>query len=114
MRQIRRSGRLREGNTDNENPDGADRDPGGLIMPKRLSTNPPASSGARSLTWSFPSILFKTCADFDEGGAHALLMNHLSSGVGIDEGGLRVVFNVSDAVAKSGDGEEADLLRLFG
>ena len=53
--------------------------------------------------------LFKTCADFDEGGAHGLLMNHLSSGVGID-GRL----NASDAVAKSGDGEEADLLGLFG
>ena len=40
-------------------------------------------------------------------------MNHLSSGMGID-GGLRVVFDASDAVAKSGDGEEADLLGLFG
>ena len=41
-------------------------------------------------------------------------MNHLSSGVGTDGGGSRVVFDASDAVAKSGDGEEADLLGLFG
>jgi len=83
-------------------------------MPKLLSPNPLATSGARSSTWSFPSIVCLRTAYFDEGGAHGLLMNHLSSGVGIDEGGLMIVFDASDAVAKSGDGEEADLLRLFG
>ena len=55
-----------------------------------------------------------TCADFDERSAHGVLMNHLSLGAGIDEGGFRAVFNASDTVAKSGDGEEVDLLRLFG
>jgi condensin complex subunit 2 len=60
------------------------------------------------LEFSVDPLFKKTCADFDEGGAHGLLMNHLSLGVGIDGGGLRVVFDASDAVAKSGDDEEAD------
>jgi len=37
----------------------------------------------------------KTCADFDEGGAHGLLMNHLSLGVGSDA--LRIIFDASDS-----------------
>lgn len=48
----------------------------------------------------------KTCADFDEGGAHGLLMNHLSLGVGTD-GTLRVVFDASDSM---GRGEEEESL----
>lgn len=47
----------------------------------------------------------KTCADFDEGGAHGLLMNHLGIGVGAD-GGLRIVFDASDSMAKVVDEEE--------
>ncbi|KAF8845187.1 barren [Paxillus ammoniavirescens] len=50
----------------------------------------------------------KTCADFDEGGAHGLLMNHLSIGVGND-GGLRVVFDASDSMARVVDEEEPQL-----
>ncbi|KAG8220891.1 condensin complex subunit 2/barren [Butyriboletus roseoflavus] len=50
----------------------------------------------------------KTCADFDEGGAHGLLMNHLGLGVGAD-GGLRIVFDASDSMAKVVDEEESIL-----
>ena len=44
------------------------------------------------LEFSVDPLFRKTCEDFDEGGAHGLLMNHLSLGVGT-EGGLRVVFD---------------------
>jgi condensin complex subunit 2 len=47
----------------------------------------------------------KTCADFDEGGAQGLLMNHLSLGVGSD-GGMRVVFDASDSMGRVAEDEE--------
>ncbi|EIW79209.1 barren [Coniophora puteana RWD-64-598 SS2] len=47
----------------------------------------------------------KTCADFDEGGAQGLLMNHLSLGMG-SSGGLRVVFDASDAMGRVAEDEE--------
>lgn len=47
----------------------------------------------------------KTCADFDEGGAQGLLMNHLSLGVGSD-GGMRVVFDGSDSMGRLAEDEE--------
>ncbi|THU91518.1 barren, partial [Dendrothele bispora CBS 962.96] len=56
------------------------------------------------LEFSVDPLFRKTCADFDEGGAQGLLMNHLSLGVGQD-GGLRVVFDASDSVAKAEDEE---------
>jgi len=46
----------------------------------------------------------KTCADFDEGGAHGLLMNHLSLGVGSDA--LRIIFDASDSKRKVDEDEE--------
>ncbi|KAF8920746.1 condensin complex subunit 2/barren [Mucidula mucida] len=49
----------------------------------------------------------KTCADFDEGGAQGLLMNHLSLGVGKD-GGLRVVFDAGDSLSKGDDDDDFD------
>lgn len=62
----------------------------------------------------------KTCADFDEGGAQGLLMNHLSLGVGRD-GGLTVVFDAGDSAVQPGDDEvveepyeEIDLSELRG
>ncbi|GBE86468.1 Condensin complex subunit 2 [Sparassis crispa] len=57
------------------------------------------------LEFSVDPLFRKTCADFDEGGAHGLLMNHLSLGVGSD-GSLRVVFDASDSMGKGGDEEE--------
>lgn len=60
------------------------------------------------LEFSIDPLFRKTSADFDEGGAHGLLMNHLGLGVG-SEGALRVIFDASDAMRKVGEDEE-DLL----
>lgn len=55
------------------------------------------------LEFSVDPLFKKTCADFDEGGAGGLLLNHLSLGLGSD-GGMRVIFDASDSVFK----EETD------
>ena len=60
------------------------------------------------LEFSIDPLFRKTCEDFDEGGAHGLLMNHLGLGVG-SEGALRVIFDASDSMGKVGEDEE-DLL----
>jgi condensin complex subunit 2 len=54
------------------------------------------------LEFSVDPLFKKTCADFDEGGAQGLLMNHLSLGTG-SQGGLRVIFDASDSVGAIGD-----------
>jgi condensin complex subunit 2 len=59
------------------------------------------------LEFSVDPLFKKTCADFDEGGAQGLLMNHLSLGVGSD-GGLRVVFDASDSMGKVEEEEETE------
>lgn len=46
----------------------------------------------------------KTCADFDEGGASGLLMNHLSLGSGDDA--LRIIFDAGDSKRKMEDDDE--------
>ncbi|KAJ3485576.1 hypothetical protein NLJ89_g11890 [Agrocybe chaxingu] len=51
------------------------------------------------LEFAVDPLFRKTCADFDEGGAGGLLMNHLSLGVG-SEGCMRVVFDASDPMGK--------------
>ncbi|KAL1747902.1 condensin complex subunit 2/barren [Schizophyllum fasciatum] len=51
------------------------------------------------LEFSVDPLFKKTCADFDEGGAQGLLMNHLSLGVG-QEGALRIIFDASDSVCR--------------
>ncbi|EDR05679.1 uncharacterized protein LACBIDRAFT_302841 [Laccaria bicolor S238N-H82] len=59
------------------------------------------------LEFSVDPLFKKTCADFDEGGAHGLLMNHLSLGLGGD-GGMRVIFDASDSVFKVEEGDNMD------
>ncbi|KAK7031391.1 condensin complex subunit 2 [Favolaschia claudopus] len=59
------------------------------------------------LEFSVDPLFKKTCADFDEGGAQGLLMNHLSLGTG-SEAGLRVIFDASDSVGKVDDEEDLD------
>lgn len=59
------------------------------------------------LEFKVDPLFRKTCADFDEGGAQGLLMNHLSLGVGA-EGGMRIVFDASDAMGKGDDEGEAE------
>ena len=57
------------------------------------------------LEFSVDPLFKKTCADFDEGGAQGLLMNHLSLGVGT-EGSMRVIFDASDSMGKSQEEDE--------
>jgi condensin complex subunit 2 len=60
------------------------------------------------LEFSVDPLFKKTCADFDEGGAHGLLMNHLALGVGTD-GSMRVVFDASDSMGRVIDEDEDEL-----
>ena len=57
------------------------------------------------LEFSVDPLFKKTCADFDEGGAHGLLLNHLSLGVG-SEGSMRVIFDASDSMGKGKKDED--------
>ncbi|KAF8141674.1 condensin complex subunit 2/barren [Boletus edulis] len=100
-----------EGEPTSDNPDG--QDPSQPRKKKKAhrpdSTLAKDASQLRSkkldLEFRVDPLFRKTCADFDEGGAHGLLMNHLSIGVGVD-GGLRIVFDASDSMAKVVDEEE--------
>lgn len=94
-----------------DNPDGQD-----ASQPrKKKKTHRPDSTLAKDvaqlrskkldLEFHVDPLFKKTCADFDEGGAQGLLMNHLGIGVGTD-GGLRIVFDASDSMAKVVDEEE--------
>ena len=83
--------------------------PDGDSSQTKKKTNRPAATLAKDpsqlrskkldLEFSVDPLFKKTCADFDEGGAQGLLMNHLSLGVGTD-GGMRVVFDASDSTGK--------------
>lgn len=96
-----------------EDEDG-DEEAGGSQQNKKRKTHRPASTLARDaaqlrskkldLGFRVDPLFRKTCADFDEGGAQGLLMNHLSLGV-VSDGSLRVVFDASDSVGRDGDEE---------
>ncbi|TFK39421.1 condensin complex subunit 2/barren [Crucibulum laeve] len=96
----------RDDDLDGENSDNPDADPSQM---KRKKTHKPTATLAKDLSqlrnkkpdleFSIDPLFKKTCADFDEGGAHGLLMNHLNLGVGID-GGLRVVFDAGDSMGR--------------
>ncbi|KAK2465681.1 hypothetical protein APHAL10511_002225 [Amanita phalloides] len=61
------------------------------------------------LEFSVDPLFKKTCADFDEGGAQGLLMNHLSLGMGNEA--MRVIFDASDSIGgKADDEEDEDLI----
>lgn len=93
-----------------DNPDG---EPG--QSQRKRKAHRPESTLAKNLTqlrskkldleFTVDPLFRKTCADFDEGGAQGLLMNHLSLGEG-PQGSLRVVFDASDAMGAGGDEEE--------
>jgi condensin complex subunit 2 len=104
-------GQADEDEPTSDNPDGGDPS----NQRKRAKAHRPESTLAKSaaqlkskkleLEFSVDPLFKKTCADFDEGGAQGLLMNHLSLGVGTD-GGLRVVFDASDSIGKAAEDEE--------
>jgi len=104
------------GDVDEEEEGSDNPDTGDPSQPrKRTKTHRPESTLAKTaaqlkskkldLEFSIDPLFRKTCADFDEGGAHGLLMNHLSVGVGI-EGGLRVIFDASDSLGRDDDDED--------
>jgi len=88
---------------DSDNPDGEpsqtkkrkERGPGTTLVkdPAQLKNKKP------DLEFAVDPLFRKTCADFDEGGASGLLMNHLSLGIG-SEGCMRVIFDASDPMGK--------------
>ncbi|KAJ6624945.1 condensin complex subunit 2/barren [Mycena sp. CBHHK59/15] len=95
-----------DGKDDDEDGNGSD-NPDEDANPKKKKSHRPAATLAKDpnqlrskkldLEFSVDPLFKKTCADFDEGGAQGLLMNHLSLGAG-SEGGLRVIFDASDSV----------------
>ncbi|KAG1750052.1 condensin complex subunit 2/barren [Suillus occidentalis] len=94
-----------------DNPDGQD----ATQAKKKKKSHRPDSTLAKDasqlhskkldLEFRVDPLFRKTCADFDEGGAQGLLMNHLSLGVGSD-GGMRVVFDGSDSMGRLAEDEE--------
>jgi condensin complex subunit 2 len=95
---------------ESDNPDGEpsqtkkrkERGPGSTLVkdPSQLKNKKP------DLEFAVDPLFRKTCADFDEGGAGGLLMNHLSLGIG-SEGCMRVIFDASDPMGKV---EEEDVI----
>ncbi|EKM50431.1 uncharacterized protein PHACADRAFT_200373 [Phanerochaete carnosa HHB-10118-sp] len=111
---LANEGRIGADDDDDENEDG---EGGEGVQAKKRKTHRPASTLAKDISqlrnkkldleFHVDPLFRKTCADFDEGGAQGLLMNHLALGVGSD-GSLRVVFDASDSVGKD-DEEELEM-----
>ncbi|KAF8159810.1 condensin complex subunit 2/barren [Crassisporium funariophilum] len=90
-----------------ENSDNPDADP--TQAKKKKANRGPAATLAKDpmqlknkkpdLEFAVDPLFKKTCADFDEGGASGLLMNHLSLGLG-SVGCMRVIFDASDSMGK--------------
>jgi len=105
---------LASGSIEEEDGDGSD-DDGTGAAPKKKRAHRPAATLVKDpdqlkhkkleLESNVDPLFKKTCADFDEGGAQGLLMNHLSLGVGGD-GGLTVVFDASDSAVQPEDEDE--------
>lgn len=103
----------KEGGNEEDGSDNPDADP--TQRTKRAKANRPGSTLAKDaaqlrskkldLDFGVDPLFRKTCADFDEGGAQGLLMNHLSLGVG-PEGNMRIIFDASDSMRKESDDEE--------
>ena len=112
---LANEGRIGVDDDDDEDGDGEGGDPS---QPKKRKTHRPASTLAKDasqlrnkkldLEFTVDPLFRKTCADFDEGGAQGLLMNHLSLGVGSD-GSLRVVFDAGDSRGRDTEEEEPDM-----
>lgn len=104
----------RDADGDDDDDENADDDPS---QPKKKKAHRAASTLVKDvaqlqskkldLEFSVDPLFRKTCADFDEGGAQGLLMNHLSLGVG-KNGGLTVVFDASDSVGKMDEEDDTE------
>lgn len=108
------SGRRDLEEDDAENSDNPDADPTQAKKRKAnrgtgatLAKDPSSLKNKKpDLEFAVDPLFKKTCADFDEGGASGLLMNHLSLGIG-SEGCMRVIFDASDPMGKV---EEEDVV----
>ena len=109
---LANDGHIDEEGGDSDNPDGQDAQRKRSKAHRAEATLAKNAAQLRSkkldLEFSVDPLFKKTCADFDEGGAQGLLMNHLSLGVGAD-GGMRVVFDASDSMGKVADDEEEEV-----
>jgi condensin complex subunit 2 len=91
-----------------EESEGEDEENGEDDNPKKKKTQKATSTLAKDpsalrskkleLEFSVDPLFKKTSADFDEGGAGGLLMNHLSLGIG--DAALTVVFDAGDSVGQ--------------
>src|ERR1700722_181347 len=107
-------GHVEEGEAGSDNPDAQDP----AQQRKRAKAHRSESTLAKNpaqlrskkldLEFSVNPLFKKTCADFDEGGAKGLLMNHLSLGL-VSDGGMRVVFDASDSMGRIAEEGEEDL-----
>jgi condensin complex subunit 2 len=105
-----------DGKDEDEDGNGSD-NPDEEATAKKKKSHRPAATLAKDpaqlrskkleLEFSVDPLFKKTSADFDEGGAQGLLMNHLSLGTG-SEAGLRVVFDASDCVGRFDEDEDMD------
>jgi len=105
-----------EEDDDEVNSDNPEADP--AQVKKRQKTNRPGATLAKDpaqlrskkldLEFNVDPLFKKTCADFDEGGAQGLLMNHLSLGMGSEA--MRVIFDASDSLGGKADDEEDEEL----
>jgi condensin complex subunit 2 len=106
-------GRITAEDEDGANSDNPDGEPGSQARARRkrgsASTlaKDPAQLKSKKLEveFSVDPLFRKTCADFDEGGAQGLLMSHLALSI-TPEGGMRMIFDASDAVPKTVEEEE--------
>lgn len=100
---------------DQVNSDNPEADP--AQVKKKQKTNRPGATLAKDpaqlrskkpdLEFNVDPLFKKTCADFDEGGAQGLLMNHLNLGMGSEA--MRVIFDASDSPGGN-DEEDEELL----
>ncbi|KAJ6485890.1 condensin complex subunit 2/barren [Mycena sanguinolenta] len=105
-----------DGKDEDEDGNGSD-NPDEEATAKKKKSHRPAATLAKDpaqlrskkleLEFSVDPLFKKTSADFDEGGAQGLLMNHLSLGTG-NEAGLRVIFDASDCVGRVDEDDEMD------
>jgi condensin complex subunit 2 len=99
-----------DGDDDSDNPDA---EPGAKRKKREGRPKETLAKGTEQLRskkldleFKVDPLFRKTCADFDEGGAQGLLMNHLSLGIGADAG-MRIIFDASDAMGKGTEEAEA-------
>ncbi|RPD76481.1 barren [Lentinus tigrinus ALCF2SS1-7] len=108
---LANEGRDEDDGNGSDNPEGGEpsqsqRKRKGYRSESTLAKNPTQLRTKKlELEFSVDPLFRKTCADFDEGGAQGLLMNHLGLTVTPD-GSLRVVFDASDSVAKDDEEEQ--------